>query len=56
VQLKPGTNVTEAEMIAHCRQNLARFKIPKKVVFGALPTTATGKIQKYVLRERARSL
>ena len=56
VQLRPGTSVTEAEMIAHCRANLAGFKIPKKVVFGALPMTATGKIQKYVLRERARAL
>ena len=56
VQLKPGAEVTEAEMIAHCRANLARFKIPKKVVFGALPMTATGKIQKFVLRERARAL
>jgi len=56
VQLKPGASVTEAEMIAHCRASLARFKIPKTVVFGALPTTATGKIQKFVLRERARSL
>jgi len=56
VQLKPGAGVSEAEMIAHCRANLAKFKIPKKVVFGELPTTATGKIQKYVLRERARAL
>ena len=48
--------MSEAEMIAHCRANLAKFKIPKKVVFGELPTTATGKIQKYVLRERAREL
>jgi fatty-acyl-CoA synthase len=43
-------------MIEHCRANLARFKIPKKVVFGPLPTTATGKIQKYVLRQRAKAL
>jgi fatty-acyl-CoA synthase len=43
-------------MIAHCRDNLARYKIPKKVVFGPLPTTATGKIQKFVLREKARQL
>ncbi len=56
VQLKPGATVTEAEMIAHCRESLARFKIPKTVVFGTLPTTATGKIQKFVLRERAREL
>ncbi len=56
VQLKPGTNVSEAEMIEHCRASLARFKVPKKVVFCELPTTATGKIQKYVLRERAKTL
>ncbi len=56
VQLKPGASVTEEAMIRHCRESLARFKIPRKIVFGALPTTATGKIQKYVLRERAREL
>jgi fatty-acyl-CoA synthase len=56
VQLKDGAKATEAEYIEWCRQNLARFKIPKKVVFGPLPTTATGKIQKYVLRERAKAL
>jgi fatty-acyl-CoA synthase len=56
IQLKPGVDATEAEYIDWCRQNLARFKIPKKVVFGPVPTTATGKIQKYVLRERARQL
>jgi fatty-acyl-CoA synthase len=56
VQLKPGETISEEEMIAHCRDHLARFKVPKKIVFGALPTTATGKIQKFVLRERARAL
>jgi fatty-acyl-CoA synthase len=56
VQLKDGAKATEAEFIEWCRQNLARFKVPKKVVFGAVPVTATGKIQKYVLRERARAL
>jgi len=56
VQLKPGTSATEAELIAHCRATLARFKVPKKVVFGELPTTATGKIQKYALRELAKAL
>ena len=56
VQLKQGAQATEEEIIAHCRSTLARFKIPKKVVFGVLPTTATGKIQKFVLRERAREL
>jgi fatty-acyl-CoA synthase len=56
VQLKPGASATEQDYIDWCRQNLARFKIPKKVVFGPVPTTATGKIQKYVLRERAKAL
>jgi len=56
VQLKPGMNATEEEIIEHCRHNLARFKIPKTVVFGPLPVTATGKIQKYVLREKAKAL
>jgi fatty-acyl-CoA synthase len=56
VQLKPGAAVDEAEMIRHCRESLAGFKLPKKVVFGPLPTTATGKIQKFVLRERAKAL
>src|SRR6266850_4054652 len=55
VQLKPGSSATEAEYIDWCRQNLAHFKIPRKVVFGPVPTTATGKIQKFVLRERAKS-
>ncbi len=48
--------VTEAELIAFCRNELAHFKVPKTVVFGALPKTSTGKIQKFVLRERARAL
>ncbi len=56
VQLKPGASATEAEYIEWCRANLARYKVPKKVVFGPVPTTATGKIQKFVLRETARRL
>ena len=55
LELKPGATATEAELIAHCQQLLARFKAPKKVVFGELPKTSTGKIQKYVLREKAKS-
>ncbi|MEW6269913.1 MAG: long-chain-fatty-acid--CoA ligase [Thermodesulfobacteriota bacterium] len=51
VTLKPGATLTEAELIAYCRQQLAGFKCPKAVVFGELPKTATGKIQKFVLRE-----
>ena len=56
VQLKPGASATEEELIKWCRDNLAKFKVPKKVVFGNLPTTATGKIQKYLLREKAKAL
>jgi fatty-acyl-CoA synthase len=55
VELKPGASATEAELIAHCQSLLARFKAPKKVVFGELPKTSTGKIQKFLLREKARS-
>jgi fatty-acyl-CoA synthase len=54
VQLKPGSETSADEIIAFCRDQLAHFKAPKSVVFGPLPTTATGKIQKFVLRERAR--
>jgi fatty-acyl-CoA synthase len=50
--LKPGASVTEAEIIAFCRQHLAGYKLPKTVVFGPLPKTSTGKIQKYVLRQQ----
>jgi fatty-acyl-CoA synthase len=55
VELKPGAKVGEAELIEHCRQALARFKAPKKIVFGELPKTSTGKIQKFVLRDKAKS-
>jgi fatty-acyl-CoA synthase len=54
LELKPGlTEVSEAEIIQHCRQSLARFKVPKRVVFGEIPKTSTGKIQKFTLREWA---
>ncbi len=58
VTLKPGSEgqVTEAEIIAHCRDNLAHYKIPRTVVFGPLPKTSTGKIQKFVLRDQAKGL
>jgi fatty-acyl-CoA synthase len=56
VTLKPGASVTEAEIIAHCRQHLAGFKVPKTVVFGPLPKTSTGKVQKFSLREKAAAI
>ena len=55
IELKEGANATEAEIVAFCRERMAHFKIPKKVVFGPLPKTSTGKIQKFLLREQARS-
>jgi fatty-acyl-CoA synthase len=55
VELRPGAQATEAELIEHCRANLPHFKAPKNVVFGPLPKTSTGKIQKQVLRGQARS-
>ena len=57
VTLKPGTaDVSEEQLIAWCRERIARFKLPRTIVFGPLPKTSTGKIQKFVLRERARAL
>ena len=53
---KPGTSLEAAEVVAWCREHLAHFKVPRTVVFGELPKTSTGKIQKFVLRERARAL
>ena len=55
VELKPGATVTETEIVEHCRAQLARFKVPRAVVFGPLPKTSTGKIQKFMLRQQAKS-
>jgi fatty-acyl-CoA synthase len=55
VELKAGAQLTAEEVIAHCREHLAPFKIPRSVVFGELPKTSTGKIQKYELRKQAGS-
>jgi fatty-acyl-CoA synthase len=52
VTLKPGQTATEQEIIDLCRAHLAHFKCPSRVEFGNLPKTSTGKVQKYVLRER----
>ena len=56
VTLKPGAAADEAEIIAFCRIHMARFKTPRTVVFGPLPKTSTGKMQKFMLREAARAL
>ncbi|HSB18648.1 MAG TPA: acyl-CoA synthetase [Anaeromyxobacteraceae bacterium] len=55
VETRPGSPVTEAELIEHCRARMAHFKAPRKVVFGSLPRTSTGKVQKFVLRTQAKS-
>ena len=54
VELKPGAQATEAELIAFCRERLAGFKCPKQVVFTEVPRTSTGKVQKHVLRGQVR--
>jgi len=55
IELKPGQEATEQDIIDFCRDNIAHFKCPKTVIFGALPKTSTGKIQKFLLRERAKA-
>jgi fatty-acyl-CoA synthase len=55
VELKAGADATAAELITHCRALLAHYKVPREVRFEEIPKTSTGKIQKFVLRERARS-
>ena len=56
VELAPGKNVTEEDIIQFCKENMAGFKRPKHVVFGELPKTSTGKIQKFELRKKAKEI
>jgi fatty-acyl-CoA synthase len=55
LELKEGAKATEAEIIAYCRQHMSGFKTPKAIVFGVIPKTSTGKIQKYLLRNEVQS-
>ena len=55
LELKAGAEVSAQDIVAHCREHLAGFKVPRAVVFGELPKTSTGKIQKFELRQRAGS-
>jgi len=55
VELKPGQDVGQDELLAFCREHIARYKVPKRVVFGDLPKTATGKVQKFLLRQQVKS-
>jgi fatty-acyl-CoA synthase len=56
VELKPGSDITETDLMAFCKEHLASFKSPKMIVFCDLPKTSTGKIQKFALREQAKAL
>ena len=55
VELRPGSEVTQADLVAHCKGLLAGYKVPREIRFEEIPKTSTGKIQKFQLRERARS-
>jgi fatty-acyl-CoA synthase len=51
-----GGDLNADDVMAFCRENMARFKVPKTIIFDELPKTSTGKIQKFVLRERAKEM
>jgi fatty-acyl-CoA synthase len=56
IELKPGQSASAEEIIAYCREHVAHYKAPRYVVFGELPKTSTGKVQKYILREMAKAV
>jgi fatty-acyl-CoA synthase len=56
IELKPGALASADEIIDWCRQRLARYKCPRHVVFAEIPKTSTGKIQKFQLREMAKTV
>ena len=56
IELRPGASASAEELIEWCRQHMARFKVPRHIVFAEVPKTSTGKIQKFRLREMAKSL
>ncbi len=56
IELKTNAEASESELIDFCKENMAGFKRPKKIVFVELPKTATGKIQKNLLRDKAKTL
>ena len=55
VTLKPGSEASADDIVRWCRDHLAHFKVPRRVEFGPLPKTSTGKIQKFVLRAQAKA-
>jgi fatty-acyl-CoA synthase len=56
IELRPGASASAEELIDWCRQHMARFKVPRHIVFAEVPKTSTGKIQKFRLREMAKAL
>ncbi|BAE51435.1 acyl-CoA synthetase [Paramagnetospirillum magneticum] len=56
IALKDGAEATEADIITFCRERMAHFKVPRTIVFGGLPKTSTGKVQKFMLRQKAKEL
>ncbi|WP_292932933.1 acyl-CoA synthetase [Noviherbaspirillum sp.] len=56
IELKPGAQVSADDIIAHCKQHLAGFKVPRTVIFAEVPKTSTGKIQKFALRQQVKSV
>ena len=56
VELKQGASVSAEELMAWCRKNLAAYKCPRHVVFAEIPKTSTGKLQKFKLREMAKTM
>ena len=56
VELRSGKTVSQSDILAFARERLAKFKMPRTIVFSDLPKTSTGKIQKFVLREMAKKL
>jgi fatty-acyl-CoA synthase len=56
IELRPGHTATPEEIVAYCREHVAHYKAPRYVVFGDLPKTSTGKVQKYILREKAKAI
>jgi fatty-acyl-CoA synthase len=52
VEIKSGSDISEVDLVEWCKEHMASFKVPRKFVFEEIPKTSTGKVQKYILRER----
>lgn len=56
IEIREGSTLDREDIIAHCRKYLASFQVPKHIIFAQIPKTSTGKVQKFELRQAARSL